>query len=143
MQWCEEVAGHAAHGACLFEDALHVIPNGVYDSNATYSSKSAAVKKTTPATRAHCLTHGKPCSLKKACCLDVSGLPCPDMSSCGLQMKRAGVTSNVYLAHGLHTTHSCTPLLLIECTKDSSLKVKFCFFGCNINQYKPYPNLIT
>ncbi len=83
---------------------------------------------TTRATKlpSNCLAHGAICPVDKVCAsLDVSGLPCPDMSTAGLQQKRAGVTSNVYIAHGAYCTKNRTPLLLIECTPDSCSG-----FGC-------------
>ena len=50
--------------------------------------------------------------------LDVSGLPCPDMSTAGNRLYRAGPTSSVYMCHGKWSTVQRIPLLLIECTKD-------------------------
>ena len=38
------------------------------------------------------------------------------MSRAGLRRKRAGVTSDVYIAHGRYCTERRIPLLLIECT---------------------------
>ena len=119
MQWCGEVAGHAPGNACLFEDALHLIPHGHLDTAWPYSSRLQSVKNAPLATRAHCVQHQHPCCLAKNHCLAVSGLPCPDMSTAGLMRKRAGETSNVYLAHGKYCTKHRTPLMLIECTPES------------------------
>ena len=119
MLWCSDVAHHPAQGSCLFSNALDLIPHRLFDVNWTYSSRLRAVHGVRPGQFAHCLVHGHSCSVAKNAAIDVSGLPCPDMSTCGLMKKRAGFTSNVYLAHGVHTTANRTPVLLIECTPES------------------------
>ena len=119
LQWCEEVAGHPVGSACVFEDALDIIPHGHLDTTLPYSARLQSVKDAPLTTRAHCIQHNNACCLAKKHCFAVSGLPCPDMSTAGLRRKRAGETSNVYLAHGHHCTNHATPLILIECTPDS------------------------
>lgn len=120
LQWCEEVAGHNPTFPCLFENALDLIPYNTYRDHWAYSQKSEAVKKCSIAKTGHCLRHGQACSVWKPMALfDVSGLPCPDMSTAGLRRKRAGETSAVYMAHGRYSTVHKVPLLLVECTKDS------------------------
>lgn len=128
MQWCHEVSGHSPQSPCLFQDALGVMVPGYLNEDLPYSLRLEQAKRAPLATRALCLQHGQSCILGKQCCMDVSGLPCPDMSRAGKQKKRAGSTSNVYLSHGLHTTHCATPLLLIECTEATLMSLISMFY---------------
>ena len=121
LDFVESVTGHHPSNCCLFRDALDLIPNGTYDREWPYSKKLQAVKHVTPANRGHCVLHDGPCVQSPNVTFGVSGLPCPDMSSIGKRRKRAGGTSNVYLAHGRWATHNRIPLLLIECTPESRL----------------------
>lgn len=120
LEFVESVAGHNRQHPCLFSDALDLIPYGTFNPSWTYSKKLKAVSGAVPATRTQCLAHGGVC-LNSGRDVDfaVSGLPCPDMSAAGLRRKRAGETSNVYLAHGSWTTRNRIPLLLVECTPET------------------------
>ena len=85
----------------------------------TYSKKLDAGKGACLVDAMPCVMHGQSCSIKKKPIFDVSGLPCPDMSTAGKRQKRAGPTNAVYIAHGRWTTDSETPLILVECTKEA------------------------
>ena len=124
--WCESVAGHNPRLPCLFEDALDLIPFGTYDQCWPYSQKLAAIRASPQIARqAHCIKHRQACPVCKPIALfDVSGLPCPDMSTAGLRRKRAGSTADVYIAHGEFCTRNRIPLLLVECTPDTRSSVK-------------------
>ena len=98
---------------------MDLLPHGTLDPLWPYSKKLEAVKESGIATQAHCIRHGQVCSVNKMAVFDVSGLPCPDMSVCGLRKKRAGPTAGVYLAHGKYVSRNRIPLLLIECTEES------------------------
>ena len=116
QKWCEEVAGGQGAG-CRFGDIMDLLSPKI-DDTATYSQKLEAGKKAALAGRAYCQTHRRWCATAKSASFDVSGLPCPDMSTAGKRKRRAGVTSGVYVAHGEYVTRNAIPLLLIECTKD-------------------------
>ena len=82
-----------------------------------YSRKLELVNAAQCANFGHCTRHQRACCTTQLAQFDVSGLPCPDMSKAGKRQRRAGPTSDVYLAHGRFTTIRRTPLLLIECTE--------------------------
>ena len=119
LDWCQAVASHNVSGPCLFSDILDLLPHGTLSPEWPYSKKLDAVNACGIANQAHCIRHGKVCSVNKMTVFDVSGLPCPDMSVAGLRRKRAGPTCGVYLAHGKYASRNRIPLLLIECTEDS------------------------
>ena len=87
----------------------------------SYSRKLEATQNSHVVSAMYCVKHFKMCPTAKAPVFDVSGLPCPDMSTAGKRLRRAGATSEVYIAHGKYVTQNATPLLLVECTKESWL----------------------
>ena len=106
---------------CIFGDACDILPYGTLDGSITqYSVKSERVSMADHiASSGRCYTHQGTCGIQKPMSIFcVSGLPCPDMSTAGKRLKRAGTTSNVYLSHGKYHQRQKTPLLLIECTPD-------------------------
>ena len=127
MAWCEDVSGHPRNGPCLFSDILDLVPdaqqflNNV--ENASYSMKKEAVTASSLGQWGRCCTHNKLCTMAKNAQFVVSGLPCPDMSTCGKRQKRAGPTAAVYMAHGKYATTHRVPLLLVECTKEPWLSI--------------------
>ena len=68
-----------------------------------------------------CAIHGKD-GLRPD--LDVSGLPCPDMSKAGKQLFEEGVTSAVFCCHAKLNVELGTPLLIIENVQDRSYEQK-------------------
>lgn len=104
----------------IFGDACEILPHGTLSGLTKYSAKYENVSQVDHiASFGSCATHGRTCPIEKRMSIFcVSGLPCPDMSTCGKRLKRAGVTSNVYLSHGKYHEKHRTPLLLIECTPD-------------------------
>ena len=104
-----------------------MVPSGVLNGAQTYTEKLYAIQASELASRQHCLQHsvasGMACSPHKLVQFDVSGLPCPDMSTANQNRKmRAGPTNSVYLTHGKWATQNRVPLLLVECTPDPFLK---------------------
>ena len=122
------MAGHNAADPCLFKDILDLIPNETFKPTWPYTKKLDAILNGGLAAAGICENHpilaGTQCLpgvcsvLKGNIGLDVSGLPCPDMSTVGNRLYRAGPTSSVYMCHGKWSTVQRIPLLLIECTKD-------------------------
>ena len=116
--WCQKVAGHMPQ-ACLFSNILDLTPDVNYKSHNCYSKRLEACNAAELAESSMCGIHNRLCpTTKPLAAFDVSGLPCPDMSTAGKRMRRAGDTASVYMAHGKHVCKNRTPLLLIECTKD-------------------------
>ena len=118
--WCQKVAGHMPQ-ACLFSNILDLTPDVDYKSFTCYSHRLQACQAAELAHSSMCATHCRLCPVNKPnVAFDVSGLPCPDMSTAGKRLRRAGDTASVYMTHGKHACKNRTPLLLIECTKDGS-----------------------
>ena len=127
FNWCEEVCGHDSGRACLFSNILDMIPAECQSEGLSYTQKLHAINMCTLAERQHCLQHsvrpgGMACCPHKPVHFDVSGLPCPDMSTANQNRKmRAGPTNSVFLTHGRWCTRNRIPLLLVECTPDTFL----------------------
>ena len=134
LRWCERVAGHAAE-ACIFGNILDLLPGDWSHMEHAYSRKLELSAWAHLASTAGCETHGRNCSTMLSPDFDVSGLPCPDMSTAGKRQKRAGGTVPVYIAHGKYVTAQRTPLLLVECTKVArpcSCRLFCSAFGCSV-----------
>ena len=76
--------------------------------------------------RHHCYTHNQKCCLfgdkADVADLDISGLPCPDMSRAGLQQFQDGKTSIVFAAHAKMHAQKGTKLLIIENVRDTLMQ---------------------
>ena len=101
----------------MFSDILELTRPQIPDGE-PYSTKLEVGKNAALTRRCPCCKHGGLCSTEKLAVFDVSGLPCPDMSTAGKRLRRAGSTAGVYIAHGKYVTDQAVPLLLVECTKD-------------------------
>ena len=91
-----------------------MVPCGVLHEGQTYSEKLYAIQQCDIASRQHCLQHsaisGRACDPHKPVHFDVSGLPCPDMSTANHNRRmRAGPTNSVYLTHGKWATRNRIP----------------------------------
>ena len=117
VRWCEKVSGHGV-SPLLFGDITQLLQGPWYDKTMSYSQRLAAGQRATLVSSMMCEIQKRECPLPYPA-FDVSGLPCPDMSAAGKRLKRAGETNTVYIAHGRFTTSHRTPLLLVECTKDT------------------------
>ena len=89
----------------VYFQTLDMVPSGVLHEGQTYSEELYAVQACDIAIRQHCLQHsaisGIACDPHKPVHFDVSGLPCPEMSTANHNRKmRAGPTNSVYLTHG-------------------------------------------
>ena len=119
------MAGHDPTGTCLFEDILELLPYKLIDDGATYSKNLSAVQCCCLSQVQCCgVRVGELCSVATGSDFCVAGLPCPDMSVAGKQLKRAGPTAKVYMAAGRYNSVHETALLLVECTPDTWPMVK-------------------
>ena len=119
LNWVEDVTGEDHGGCCIFGDITSLLPYGTFTTGDNiYSRRLLASRKASLAQNGQCYHHGAACDVQKRPIFTVSGLPCPDMSTAGKRRKRAGVTADVYLAHGRWASMLEVPLILFENTKD-------------------------
>lgn len=117
LQWSSIVTGED-HDCCIFGDITQLLPYGTLNQQRGYSARLEASKQVQCAGLGHCWMHNCACPTGKLPLFSVGGLPCPDMSTCGKRMKRAGPTADVYISHGRWITENDVPLVLIECTPE-------------------------
>ena len=130
IKWCETVSPGSGNSACLFGNILDMFPLQTFIGTSTYSEKLKASLNCRLNKRGYCYTHESCCDNSASMpSFDVSGLPCPDMSSAGAKLKRAGLTSGCYMAHGRWCRQQRVPLLLLECTPEAHLDKFIHSFG--------------
>lgn len=122
LEWAEEVTGQPRLGTCKFTEICDLLPPGTVWEPLPYEKKLFNAKGAVLSRRCHCETHKADCVVGKGIDFVCSGLPCTDMSTAGLRQKRHGPTAGVYISHGKFNTQHRTPLILVECTQDPSVK---------------------
>ena len=133
-RWCEKAVGIPRSAPCVFGDVVKVFGNDLslppLDQSQPQGSRFEAVVRAANhaclRVRHHCYTHNRKCALfggqAQVADLDISGLPCPDMSRAGLQRFQDGNTSIVFAAHAKMHAQKRTKLLVIENVPDTLMQ---------------------
>lgn len=94
------------------------MPNGSFDSHRCFATKVRQIDKAKLNKKQFCFSHNKFCPIygqqAVSSDLDMSGLPCPDMSQCGDLLKEEGRTNVVFCAHAKFHVASGTKMLVLE-----------------------------
>ena len=126
--------GHSRGMPCVFGDVLDQVvglPATEEFQSKPFKERKELVDKCALAFDQWCYTHAKHCSILRPSDLDVSGLPCPDMSKANNKRRyQEGPTAGVYCVWAKKHRHLRTPLLLVENVPVPRLQ---CFFGCSLN----------
>ena len=106
---------------------LDVIPDGSFEASSSFVRKLSAIDKASFRTHAWCFKCNDYCDLfseEMECDYDMSGLPCPDMSSAGAGRLEEGKTAPVFIAHAKYHIQKQTKMLIVENVTDLGLSNK-------------------
>lgn len=123
MLWYNNTTEVVHPKLCVFGDLTGIVPVDCHPQpGASFMEQVYAFNRAPLYSKQHCYTHNKCCSLGLVSGIppdfDLSGLPCPDMSPCGLRQGLEGPTAQVFIAHAKHHIALQTPLLVIENVPD-------------------------
>ena len=119
-QWCDATVQMPRPSPCVFGDVSQIFPPGSLPDPPTgdFPALVQAANKAPLLCNQFCYAHNRRCRLfgpdSKSTDMDISGLPCPDMSKAGLQKFENGPTSIVFVAHAKMHIQKGTKLLIIE-----------------------------
>ena len=132
--WCQKATGLPRDAPCVFGDVTRVFADDLtlppldpeQAPGTRFNQLVRSVNRAPLRVRHHCYTHNSKCYLfgdkAQTADLDISGLPCPDMSRAGLQRFQDGRTSIVFAAHAKMHAQKGTKLLIIENVRDTLMQ---------------------
>ena len=122
LHWCAQVTEEPHPLPCIHGDITNIMPRGSFDPSACFKTKMKQIEQAKLCRSQFCFTHNKSCPifgrLAAESDLDVSGLPCPDMSRAGIGLKEEGPTSPVFGSHAKMHIEKKTRMIVLENVPD-------------------------
>lgn len=127
VHWCAQVTEEPHPLPCIHGDITNIMPRGSFDPSACFKTKMKQIEQAKLCRSQFCFTHNKSCPifgrLAAESDLDVSGLPCPDMSRAGIGLREEGPTSPVFGSHAKMHIEKKTRMIVLENAPELSLEM--------------------
>ena len=136
-EWVKQAVGWRPT-PCIHGDLTECIPPGSFCPDGSFFERLLAIDRAKILKCQYCYTHKGKCGLLDGVQsdYDLSGLPCPDMSRAGRELREEGSTSSVFACHAKMHIEKQTALLVIENVRDSVLKIKTKKQGIAVKNFK-------
>ena len=112
----------------MHRDITGIMPAGSFDPKDDFETKMIQIDRAKLCKTQFCYTRNCQCPIvgpeAREIDMDVSGLPCPDMSRAGNRLREEGPTAVVFGAHAKLHVACQTPLLIIENVRDSGFDLR-------------------